>query len=93
MCPELECVVSEWQSVIVVLLKVGSGARRLSVHTKQNINRGYASVIIPYPRTVDPLNRTRLDKAHVHRRVYKLVMYVYAKYARKKIERYRFFNW
>ena len=52
---------------------------RLSVyaHTKHNKHRDYASIIISYPRTVVPLNRTRLDKIHVHRHVCKLVMYMY----------------
>ena len=54
-------------------------AQALSVHahTKQNIHRDYASGIVSYPRIVAPLNRTRLDKAHIHRHVCKLVVYVY----------------
>ena len=67
-------------------------ALSLQAHTKQNIHRDYASVTVPYPRTVAPLNRTRLDKAHFHRRVYKqLVVYVYEIYA-KEITMYLFLN-
>ena len=57
--------------MIAVLLKVGS------VHTKHNIDRGYAYVIVSYSRTVIPLNRTGLKKGHGHRRICMLVMYVY----------------
>ena len=32
-------------------------------------HRDYTSAIVSYPRTVVPLNQTRLDKAHIHRRV------------------------
>ena len=47
-------------------------------YTKHNVHRGYTPVIVSYPRTVAPLNRTRLDKAHVHRRVCKRIMNVLA---------------
>ena len=55
----------------------------VQAHTKHNIHRDYASVIVSYPRTVPPLNRTRLDKAHVHRRVCKLAIYVHEVYAKE----------
>ena len=42
--PELEYMVSGWQSVIVVLLKVGGGASLISTCTIQNIYRDYATV-------------------------------------------------
>ena len=60
-------------------------AQALSVHahTKHNIHRDYASVIVSYPRTVAWISRTGLDKAHVHRRVCKLVVYVYEVYAKE----------
>ena len=50
----------------------------LYAHTKQNIHRDYASIIVSNPRTVAPLNLTRLEKAHVRRCVCKqLVVFVY----------------
>ena len=64
-CPELEYVVSGWRSVIAVLLKVGGGVSLISTCTyKHNIHRDNAPIIVSWPRTVAPLNRKRLDKAH-----------------------------
>ena len=51
-------------------------AERGHAHTKHNIHRDYTSTIISCPRTLAPLNRIRIDKAIVHRRVCKVVMYV-----------------
>ena len=68
--------------MIAVLLKVGAGASLIctcyvvQAQTKQNIHRNYASVIVWNLKTMAPLKQTRLDKAHVHRRVCKLMMYV-----------------
>ena len=56
---------------------VSEGRISVHAHTKHNIDRGYAYVIVSYSRTVVPLNRTRLNKGHDYRRVCMLVMYVY----------------
>ena len=85
--PEVEYVVSRRRSLIAVLLKVGGGASLICpyIYKTENTPR-LCTVIVSYPRTVARLNRTRLYKAHSHRRVCKLVVYVYEIYTRKKAQ-------
>ena len=77
-CPEVEYVVSGWRSVIAVLLRVGDGASLIRTCTYKTEHTPRLCI----PWTVCPLNRTRLDKAHVHRRICRLVMYVCEVYAK-----------
>lgn len=75
-CPELECVVSGWRSVIAVLLKDCGGASLICTCThKTQLTQDHTFVIVSYPRTVAH-NPIRPDKPHVPRCVCKLVMYV-----------------
>ena len=65
--------------MIAVLLKVGGGASVICICTYKT-EHTLQHVIVSYPRTVAPLNRTWSDKARVLRRVCKqLVKHVYAK--------------
>ena len=66
-------------------------AQALSVHarTKHNKHQDDASAIVSYPRTVVPVNRTRLTQAHVYRCCFKLVMYMVEAYT-KEITIYSF---
>ena len=82
-CPELEYVVSGWQPVMAVLLKVGVGASLISTCTYKAEHTPRLCICYFFvPKDCAPLTRTRLDKAHVHRRVCKqLVVHVYEIYA------------